>query len=86
MRVGLAAGHVLSVFGDVYGPDVNLASRLVAVGDASTVVVSEVVRTACANAFRFDALPPLSLKGFVDPVTAYRLLDQRSGDEPTPRG
>ena len=32
VRVGLASGEMASVFGDLYGPDVNLAARLVARG------------------------------------------------------
>jgi adenylate cyclase len=74
VRVGLAAGHVLSAFGDIYGPDVNLAARLVAAADSSAVVVSASVHAESAEGFRFEALPPLTLKGFADPVAAYRLL------------
>ena len=33
VRVGLATGEMASVFGDLYGPDVNLAARLVGVAD-----------------------------------------------------
>ena len=32
VRVGLATGEMVSVFGDLYGPDVNLAARLVSAG------------------------------------------------------
>lgn len=74
VRVGLAAGEVLSAFGDLYGPDVNLASRLVGTADPSVVLVSESVRAAAADEFRFSAEGPLALKGFSEPVTAYRLL------------
>jgi adenylate cyclase len=84
VRVGLAAGDVLSVFGDVYGPDVNLAARLVAAADSSTVVVSESVRAQSFTSFRFEALDPLTLKGFVDPVSAYRLLGSRPDEELAP--
>jgi len=72
VRVGLATGEMVSVFGDLYGPDVNLASRLVDVADPSTAVVSEQVRSA-SGAFRFEQLPPLTLKGFAEPTTAYRM-------------
>jgi adenylate cyclase len=72
VRVGLASGEMVSVFGDLYGPDVNLASRLVGVADPSTAVVSEQVRSA-ASGFRFERLAPLTLKGFADPTTAYRM-------------
>jgi adenylate cyclase len=74
LRVGLAAGEMASVFGDLYGPDVNLAARLVNAADPSTAVVSESVRAAHNGAgFRFEQLPPLRLKGFAGPTTAYRL-------------
>jgi len=74
VRVGLAAGQVLSVSGDVYGPDVNLAARLVAQAEPSTAVVSQQVRAECDGLFSFEALPPLAIKGIAEPVSAYRLL------------
>jgi adenylate cyclase len=73
VRVGLASGEVLSVSGDVYGPDVNLAARLVAAAEPSTVVVSERIHADAGDRFRFDPLAPLTLKGLAGPVTAYRL-------------
>jgi adenylate cyclase len=73
VRVGLAAGEMASVFGDLYGPDVNLAARLVGAADPSKAVVSESVRAAQSAGFRFERLPPLTLKGFAEPTTAYRL-------------
>jgi adenylate cyclase len=74
VRIGLAAGDVLSVFGDVYGPDVNLAARLVASAEPSSIVVSDRVQSRCSSLFRFEPLDPLELKGFDRPVSAYRLL------------
>lgn len=41
VRVGLVWGRVLSRFGDVFGPDVNLAARLTDIADPSTVLVDE---------------------------------------------
>ena len=73
VRIGLACGEMASVFGDLYGPDVNLASRLVAVAEPSTAVVSERVRGGQSGQFRFEKLPPLTLKGFAGPTTAYRI-------------
>ncbi len=72
VRVGLATGEMISIFGDLYGPDVNLAARLVAAAEPGTVFVSERVRDEC-HARQFDALPPLDLKGFATPVTAYQV-------------
>ena len=72
VRVGLASGEMVSVFGDLFGPDVNLAARLVALTEPGFVLVSGRTRQA-AGGFLFDAVPGLVLKGFPDPVTAYRL-------------
>lgn len=41
VRVGLALGTVVSWQGDLYGPTVNLASRLVNIARAGTVLASE---------------------------------------------
>jgi adenylate cyclase len=76
VRVGLATGEMASVFGDLYGPDVNLAARLVRAAEPSTAVVSDGVRSECSG-FRFERLPPLTLKGFAEPTTAYRLERRR---------
>jgi adenylate cyclase len=72
VRVGLATGEMVSVFGDLYGPDVNLAARLVTAADPSSVVVSEQTRESTSE-FLFDVVPDLVLKGFPNPITAYRL-------------
>jgi adenylate cyclase len=75
IRVGLAAGEVVSLGGDVFGPTVNLAARLVEVAEPSRVVVSEAVRDASIGAFSFEPLPPRTLKGFELPVVAFGLND-----------
>src|SRR5207253_2502125 len=41
VRVGMASGPVLAWQGDIYGPTVNLASRLVAVARPGTVLASD---------------------------------------------
>jgi adenylate cyclase len=53
VRVGLAAGLVLERDGDVYGPVVNLASRIVRVAFPGAVVVSEDVADALDGDDRF---------------------------------
>jgi class 3 adenylate cyclase len=65
---------VISVFGDVYGPDVNLASRLVSTAEPDTAVVSERTRTSVEDGTSFEELEPLTLKGFQEPITAFKLL------------
>jgi adenylate cyclase len=74
VRVGLARGEVVSVLGDVFGPDVNLAARLVQAAEPETVVASEGVRSAAGVDLRFEEMPPLSLKGIPGPTRAYRLV------------
>jgi adenylate cyclase len=76
VRVGLARGEVVSVLGDVYGPDVNLAARLVGLADPATVVASESVHQAAAATVAFEALTPVALKGFPGLTPAYRVSAQ----------
>jgi adenylate cyclase len=88
VRVGLATGEMVSVFGDLYGPEVNLAARLVAVAEPATVVVSRRTRDGAAD-FEFDALPARPLKGFPDPITSYKLVPSHGARQtlrlPSPR-
>jgi len=53
VRVGLASGRVLERDGDVFGPVVNLASRIVNVAYPGAVVVSQDVRDALTTDTRF---------------------------------
>jgi len=73
VRVGLASGEVVSVFGDLYGPVVNMASRLVDAADPSTVLVSESIVAARESDFRFGALRPVELRGIAQPVRVARV-------------
>jgi adenylate cyclase len=74
VKVGLAAGEVLVREGDIFGPAVNRAARLVAVADPSTIVVDAEV----ASRLDGDAVEPLgprSLPGFDAPVEVFRVCD-----------
>jgi adenylate cyclase len=73
VRVGLAHGPVVGLFGDYYGEVVNLAARLVGVAPPSGTLVSDSVRRATGDAFRFELQPSQPLKGFTEPVHMYRL-------------
>ena len=73
VRVGLAHGAVVGLFGDYYGETVNLAARLVGVADGESVLVSDTVRRAAADTFSFEPQGARSLKGFDEPVVTYRL-------------
>lgn len=53
LRIGLAYGPILSRDGDLYGPVVNMASRLVGIGRAGAINVSHELRDAIAGDPRF---------------------------------
>jgi adenylate cyclase len=72
VRVGLAAGEVVVREGDLFGPVVNLASRLVdTAGPGQIVLDDEVARRA--DAAGIIALGPRAVPGFDDPVDVYAL-------------
>jgi adenylate cyclase len=66
VRVGLAYGPVLPWEGDLFGPTVNLASRLVNLARPNTVIISETLGNELRADSRFSLrhLRPLPLKGF----------------------
>jgi adenylate cyclase len=72
IRVGLAMGPTLSWGGDLFGPTVNLASRLVNVARPATVLVSNELGTRLLGEPRFVLrnLRPLALQG-IGRVTAW---------------
>lgn len=65
LRVGLTHGSVLSRLGDLFGPPVNLASRLVSYARPGTVLVDQhfVDRIGEVEDLRFRSLRPRDLKG-----------------------
>jgi adenylate cyclase len=66
-RAGLASGGLIPYENDLFGPTVNLASRLVNVANPGTVLVSDQVAsrlTVHKGAFVLKAIRPLKLKGF----------------------
>jgi adenylate cyclase len=74
VRVGMAAGPVLARDGDLYGPVVNTASRLVTIGRAGAVNVTQEMRDAVAGDVRFD-LRSLGTRNLrhIGEVRVYRL-------------
>jgi adenylate cyclase len=72
VRVGAACGEVLNRDGDYYGSVVNLASRLVALAEPGEVLVDDAL-AAAAGADAVEAMTAVEVKGFPEPVTAYRL-------------
>lgn len=66
LRIGLAAGEVLTRYGDVYGEVVNIASRLTTHARPDTVLVDDVVAGALAGDERFRVRPlrPVAVRGY----------------------
>jgi adenylate cyclase len=65
VRAGLACGPTLSWEGDLYGPTVNLASRLVNIARPGTVLISEDLGARLKHDPRFELrhLRPVNLQG-----------------------
>jgi adenylate cyclase len=72
VRIGMAYGTVVGLYGDYYGETVNLAARLVTVAEPSTLAVTDPIRLATSGGLTFDDLGPRSVKGFAEPVQAFR--------------
>ena len=75
VRLGLATGNVVTRMGDVYGPPVNLASRLTSVARRNRIIIDQ--RTAellPRDQFETRALPPRPVRGFgiVEPLAVRR--------------
>ncbi|MGI8665741.1 MAG: adenylate/guanylate cyclase domain-containing protein, partial [Jatrophihabitans sp.] len=66
LRIGLAYGSVLARFGDVYGPVVNLASRLTGLARVGTVLIDQQLAAELAGDARFELrrLRPASVRGY----------------------
>ena len=86
-RVGIATGLV--VVGDlvgegaaqeeaVVGETPNLAARLQTLAEPGDVVVGEATRRLLVDLFDLDDLGPQELKGFAQPVRAWRVVGESS--------
>ena len=73
VRIGMAHGTVVSLYGDCYGETVNLAARLVNQADPSTLLVSESVPHRAGSGFSFEILEPLVLQGFTEAVRVFQV-------------
>ena len=83
LRVGLASGPVLERDGDLYGPVVNTASRLAAIGRAGAINVNQSLRGELAGDRRF-ALRSLGQRNLrhIGEVRVYRLRPGPMGRHP----
>ena len=66
LRVGMAAGRVLTRFGDVYGPVVNLAARLTALARPGTALVDAELAAALRadGRYRLQHRRPVAVSGY----------------------
>lgn len=66
LRIGLAAGPVVSRLGDVYGSTVNIASRLTSLCRPGWILIDRVMSEALADDPEFSLKPrrPESVRGF----------------------
>ncbi|WP_143762060.1 adenylate/guanylate cyclase domain-containing protein [Isoptericola variabilis] len=80
VRVGFVWGRVLSRFGDVFGPDVNLASRITELAEPATVLVDPPTAALLASSSRYalTAQPPRELQG-IGTITPVRLQRAYTG-------
>jgi len=69
---------VLALAGDYFGTPVNLAARLVAAAAPGQVLACSDLRDLVPDRPAV-ALPPLTLKGFDEPVAAYDLHPTAAG-------
>jgi adenylate cyclase len=75
VRVGVATGPVTLRLGDVFGPAVNLAARLVVVARRNRTIIDHATAELLPeDDFEVRALPARPLRGFgdVEPVTVRR--------------
>jgi class 3 adenylate cyclase/tetratricopeptide (TPR) repeat protein len=73
MRTGAYGGPTRRTYG-VLGDEVNIAARLMQHAPPGQALVNQTVRKATGDAFTWETLAPLSVKGKSQPVAALRLL------------
>jgi adenylate cyclase len=72
-RAGVAAGEVLALEGDYFGPVVNLAARLAAMADAGEVLVTGEVVARLGDHIGTVALGLREVRGFTQAIEVARL-------------
>ena len=84
LRAGVAHGSMIGQGGDVYGPPVNLASRITAVARPGSVLAAAAATDAAGEAFHYSFAGERRLKGIKGAVKLYRVRrepkDAREGE------
>ncbi len=71
-HAGVNAGPVIERDGDVFGRTVNLASRIAGQARAGEILVSATMVAEIGDGITLTQLPPVQLKGVVDPFPLWR--------------
>lgn len=81
LRIGISTGEVAEEDGDVFGPPVNIASRVQHEAGTGEVLFTEATARAMNhNEVRFERRGEFVLKGVPDPVVVYVALEpERAG-------
>ena len=74
MVVGDLIGEGISLESAVVGDTPNLAARLQSIAGVDEVLVAAATRAVAGGRFDYQALGPQDIKGFADPVQAWRVL------------
>jgi len=91
VHAGVASGQVVASRGEagkdfaIVGDAVNLAARLVAVAEAGETVIAGAVLQAVAGLAEAQPIGEVRVKGFDQPVQAWRLRGWRTGPRPAAR-
>ena len=80
VRAGLAYGDVVSRLGDVYGPIVNIASRLTSVARPGSVLVDRGAYEVLSGPIAEDSVDTVELSTEDEPMRLSKILD-RAADE-----
>ncbi len=71
-------GHAMRRTFCCLGDAVNLSARLMSKAEPGQVLVSEPIRAAAGDAFAWEGLPPLTLKGKAEPVPVFALVGAKT--------
>jgi class 3 adenylate cyclase len=91
VHIGIASGQVVASGGvghraySITGDSVNLASRLTDAAEVGTILISDAVRRLLGERVDCAELGALDVKGFAEPVRAWRLVDVGERAVPRPR-
>jgi adenylate cyclase len=87
VRIGMALGNVLRRFGDVYGPVVNIASRLTSAAKRATVLVDHEMATSLAGqpGLRLHRRRPIAVRGY-NTLESWRLVRAPPTSKAPPAG